>query len=73
MGRLIACMMRCGLMTGDYEGATRKCPCSCTAECKIDPVSRQHFMAHPKVSAARVRNHAEFKELNKHLLDTKTK
>jgi len=58
--RELAIAVRCQLLTGSYDNATKSCPCHCTKNCKLTLDQRQELHNHPKVIKAKERNLKEF-------------
>ena len=58
--RRLAVAVRCQLLTGSYEGATRSCGCESPSLCHLSDKDRSELNIHPKVVMAAARNLAEF-------------
>ena len=58
--RETAIAVRCHLLVGGWEGATRVCPCLYEFQCPLSTQQRADLANHPKVIEARARNREEY-------------
>ncbi len=58
--RDVAVAMRCKLLTGIYDGATRSCDCNDPGDCHLHRDTREALKDHPKVVEARENNFVEY-------------
>lgn len=58
--RVVAIAVRCQLLTGSYEGASRSCPCTSAGDCQLSQQQREEAKNDSTVIRAAERNLAEF-------------
>ncbi len=65
MSRRLAMACRCQMLTGNFKGNQRSCPCDEPSDCKFTLIEKGRYALHPKVIATRKSQMAEYNLLAK--------